>query len=156
MLQTIDEVTCELGVGRLFGEGDLGRHGLLSGWAAPEEGHVWNDGPEAVLRLRTSRPRAPCTLSFEGEPFLGKGCTRQDVVLYLNGFRVGFWRLAEPRTYRLAATIEPEHLFERDGAAVARCVWHLPDSVRPATLGRGTDTRELGFCFRTLTLAENG
>ncbi len=156
MLQMTDEVTCEPGVTRLFGDGDLGRHGLLSGWAAPEEGHVWNDGPEAVLRLRTGRPRAPCTLTFEGEPFLGQGCARQDLVLYLNGFRIGFWRLTEPRTYRLAATIEPEQLFERDGAAVARCIWHLPHSVRPAVLGQGTDTRELGFCFRTLTITENG
>jgi hypothetical protein len=149
-------VSYDLGVTRLFGECDLNGDGLCAGWAVPEKAHVWNDGLDAIFELNMDKPEAPCRLTFEGEPFLNGDCKRQDVVLYVNGFRTGFWRLKEARTHSLSVTLEPEQIFNRGNKAFARCVWHLPDSVRPAELGLGADSRQLGFCFRSFLIAYAG
>jgi hypothetical protein len=142
----------EFGLTRLFGQADLGEGGLVSGWAVPEDQHTWNDGIDAVLTASVRTSDSACRLTFEGEPFLPVDVGMQDIFLFVNGFRVGFWRLREARTYALSAIIEPEQFFIRDENSLLKFVWHIPRSVRPADIGLGLDTRELGFCFRTLTL----
>ena len=149
------DIHFDFGVTRLFGDCDIASTGLVSGWAVPEEAHTWNDGPQAILKMRTSEPERPCRITFDGEPFLSEECPHQDIILLVNGFQVGFWQLAESRTYRLTAEIEPEQLFLRDGGAIAKCVWCLPNSVRPVDVGQGSDTRQLGFCFRSIAIAES-
>jgi hypothetical protein len=156
MTQTEAAAVLEPGMTRLFGQCDLAATGLVSGWSAPEEAHVWSDGPEAVLQVLTEVPRSRVRLTFEGEPFLAPGVERQAMTLFVNGYRVGFWRLAEPRTYTLSVTLEPEQVLTRGETALLSCVWHLPGSARPADLGQGEDTRELGFCFRSIAVAEIG
>jgi hypothetical protein len=143
----------EIGATRLFGNFDLSSTGLVSGWSKPEDPHIWNDGPECVLRIVTEPVKPALRISVEGTPFIGGRCTSQDVTLYVNGMRLGFWRLHESKSYVLSATIEPEQIFERNGEAVLTCAWHLPTSVSPLELGLGKDTRELGFCFRSVTLS---
>jgi hypothetical protein len=142
----------ELGLTRLFGKADLDDDGLVSGWADPEDQHTWNDGLDAVMMIHTSGSDAVRRLTFEGEPFLPIEVGLQDIALFANGFRIGFWRLRETKTYALSATIEPEQFFVRDEYSLLRLSWHIPRSVRPADIGLGLDTRELGFCFRSLTL----
>jgi hypothetical protein len=151
MIASGPDMDWELGATRLFGNYDLGKTGMISGWSNPEDPHVWNDGPEAVFQLSTASVKHPLRLTFEGVPFIGGRCTFQDVVLYVNGARLGFWRLREPRSQLLSAIVEPEHMFERRGKTVLNCIWHLPQSVRP--VGVGKDTRELGFCFRSITVS---
>ena len=141
-----------LGATRLFGNFDLAGAELVSGWSDPEDPHIWNDGPESVLQIVTEPVRRALRLSIEGTPFLGGTCNSQDVTLFVNGARVGFWRLRELKPYVLSATIEPEQILERNGKAVLTCVWHLPSSTRPVDVGLGKDTREIGFCFRSVTL----
>jgi len=143
----------ELGVTRFFGRGDIGARNLLSGWAEAEDNHNWNDGPEAalVMTLR-QRPEESCLLSVEGRPFLAPGVPRQDVTLFVNGFRVAFWRLGAGETVILEAEIEPEMWLIRRGGALARCAWHLPDSTRPRDISGVQDQRQLGFCFQSMTL----
>ena len=153
MSETTTVVITDLGVTRLFGDCDLGCQGFTTGWSVPEQAHLWNDGFEAMLDVMVENVGSACRLTFEGEPFLSGECTCQDVILYVNGFRLGFWRLTEARTYSLSVAVEQEQLFARGDRALARCVWHLPQSVRPADLGLGGDSRQLGFCFRSLTLA---
>jgi len=152
MDKVVDVVPYEIGMSRFFGQTDIGRAGLLHGWSDPEEAHVWNDGPEAALRLITRKPRTPYRLTFEGEPFLSKGCPRQDMTLFVNGLRLGFWRLTEPRPHTLSVVIEPQQMFDRNGMTTLNLVWYLPTSVRPADVGLGSDYRELGVCFRMLTI----
>jgi hypothetical protein len=143
----------EMGATRLFGNFDLARDGLVSGWSNPEDPHIWNDGPESVLQIAIDLVKRPLRLSVEGIPFIGGTCISQDITLYVNGARVGFWRVRESKSYVLSATIEPEQILERNGKAILTCAWHLPGSARPVDLGLGKDTRELGFCFRSITLS---
>ncbi len=146
------EMVLEIGVTRLFGNCDIGLPGLMFGWSEPEEAHAWNDGVEVVANVVAPSIRKPTRFTFEGEPFLAGGNPHQTVTLYINGFRLGYWQLTEARTYRLSVIIEPEQLFHRQGNSIARCVWHLPESARPVNLGVGSDSRALGFCFRSLSL----
>lgn len=142
----------ELGVTRLFGNGDIGSEGLVSGWASPEDAHTWNDGSEAVMELTVQKPEQPYTLEFEGAPFVHAVCPSQEITLYCNGFRICSWKLDHPAAHTLVTNIEPEQLFLRENKAFARLAWVLPNSTRPADVKLNDDGRRLGFCFRSLTI----
>ncbi len=43
--------TFEIGLTRTFRLGDINNHILMSGWAAPEENHVWNHGIDASFAI---------------------------------------------------------------------------------------------------------
>jgi len=143
----------EPGVTRFFGIGDIGAKNLISGWAAPEQNHNWNDGVEATLLLTLpARPDDICTLAVEGRAFVSAGVAKQDVSLFVNGYRAGFWRLTNEERFTLEAEIEPEMWLDRRSGALAKCVWHLPDSTRPSDISKVQDHRRIGFCFQSMTV----
>jgi hypothetical protein len=144
---------CQPGVVRLFGIADIGQNGLVSGWAFPEEGHTWNEGYDAVLAVSAASPPGPCSVVVEGEPYVSRQQPVQDVTIYANGRRAGFWRLSERTEFDLQAPIEPEWWFERGDIWTLKLVFHLPNSVRPCDIGDGADGREIGFCFRTFQIS---
>lgn len=154
MLSQTPGLSYETGVTRLFGNCDLGSLGFLEGWSLPEDAHIWNDGPEARLKIEMAAPRKTCHITFRGMPYLAAGCLRQDVTLFVNGHLIRTWRLTENKNYELSGMIEPEQFFNRRGRALVQCVWQIPNSVRPSDLGIGSDDRELGFCFRSLLIVE--
>ncbi len=141
----------EFGVTRFFGSIDVGRSGLWLGWAEPEDAHNWSEGCQSVLAVAISDPGEGCTIEFAGEPYFNERCQRQDVILHVNGFHVGHWRLSDPASVVLSARIEKEQMFLRNGLMMLRCAWSFPDSISPAALGLSADSRELAFCFRSIT-----
>jgi len=143
----------ELDATLFFGRDGLARKNLLQHWAQPEESHHWNDGIEPSLALFLGlRPATRLYLTVEVRPHLGPGLPRQDVTLYFNGFRLGFWRLERLDGFRLTTEIEPEFWFGREGGAWAKCTWHLPNSTAPSALAPTQDHRLLGLCFQSLAL----
>jgi hypothetical protein len=142
----------DIGVVRCFGSGDIREAGMVRGWAAPEDAHSWNDRPDAVLVLTADRADFPRALMVEGAPLIVPARPRQDTMLYVNGLRLGFWRLSEAKTTQLEVLVEPSHRLARGDAAVLTLAWHLPDSLRLSTIEAAGDDRELGFCFRTPAL----
>ena len=142
-----------LGTTRLFGNHDLGRSGLITGWSEPEDMHVWNNGPEAVLHALIEPTTRAISVKLEGIPFLDGSVPQQELTLFVNGARLGFWRLAERRSYTLEAMIEPEHIFTREAHCLLACAFHVPKSAKPSDLGLGSDGRELGFCFQSICFA---
>ncbi len=147
--------TFKVGLTRTFGLGDLSHHILISGWAAPEENHVWNDGLEASFAVWMKNPPSrKLLMRVQGSPFIARNVAHQDVTLYFNGFRVGFWRLYGMEKTFLEIEIEPEFWLARLGGAYAKCVWHLPGSLRPSDVTGADDKRQIGFCFQTITFDE--
>lgn len=145
----------EPGIIRLFGKADIGAQGAAGGWAAPEEGHSWNDGYDATLRVEVmQRPTTAMTITVEGTPYVFNEARRQDITLYANGYRLGSWRMEERKSIALSARIEPEQWVERDGRVFAALTWHIPNSLRPAYNSDGSDDRCIGFAFGTLLLSE--
>lgn len=147
--------TFRIGLTRAFGLGDLSTQALLSGWAVPEENHVWNDGIDAsfVVWMKTL-PSRKLLMKIEGVPYAPQDGTHQDITLYFNGYRVAFWRLYGMDKTFLEVEIEPEYWLARLGGAYAKCVWHLPTSLRPSDVTGADDKRQIGFCFQALTFAE--
>jgi len=143
----------ELGVTRFFGQGDLNARYFERGWALPEENHSWNDGIDASLIISLkSCPTQTCSLKIRGIPYLTENIQSQDMTLYVNGHRAGFWRLDTRQTYLLVAEIAPEFWFDRNGKGLAKCVWHTPGSAKPSETCGISDQRQLGFCFQEITL----
>jgi hypothetical protein len=147
-----DILECHWGDMRLFGIGDIDGAGLTRGWSSAEESHVWNDGPEVTLRLALPAPARPAVLQIEGSAFIRPGQPLQEVTFFVNGFRLGFWRMTTTDLVSLAVRIEPEQMFARADLLLLDCTFHIPLSIRPMDLGEGTDRRELGFCFQTLSV----
>ena len=145
----------ELGVIRYFGGKDINDSGLLSGWAVPEPEHNWNDGCQTVFQTLVADPAGPCTIDFRGEPFINDKCVRQDVMLHVNGFQVGYWRLTQPSACTLVAKVEREQLFPRGSAVLVKLAWSFPDSVSPFARGLSNDSRELAFCFRSILISKS-
>jgi hypothetical protein len=154
MLQISDASTIDIswGISRLFGTCDIGHSGIGRGWSEPEPSHIWNDGPDATLTLLL--PGGPChaRLSVDGLPFIRPGQPVQDMTLYVNGFRLGFWRLVSSTVSTVSAAIAPEHMFVRREGCFLECTFHIPTCCRPMDLGEGSDRRQLGFCFQTLVV----
>lgn len=146
-------LVCEWDVTRMFGMSDIGERGLGSGWSHPEESHAWNDGFDATLNVVVEEGYGDAAVVIEGEPYVVPAHPKQDVTIYINGHRAGFWRLTGRGENVLRVDIAPEWWVTRDEQAVLKVVVHLPDSVRPADIGIGDDGRRLGFCFRGLRIS---
>ncbi len=143
---------CEPGVVRLFGVADIGMAGLQAGWSQPEDGHTWNDGAEAALKLTTLARPGTMLLVLTGEPYVSRARPMQEMTLFGNGFRLAGWRMTQRIEITRQIRLEPEWWLDRGGHAVMNLVICLPNSARPKDLADGPDGRELGFCFRTLCL----
>lgn len=140
------------GVPRCFGSDDIAETGMLQGWASCERGHAWNDGPDATLLVATRRRPEASELVVAVEPYVTRQNPTQDLTLYANGARAGFWRLSVREVTHLAAWIDPAWWREVGDRAVLRLVFHMPQSVVPHEIGDGDDRRQLGFSFRSLAL----
>lgn len=125
---------------------------MVSGWAQPEGPHVWNDGPESRMLLAVSETGRPLILSVTGIPLIHQQRPFQEITLFVNGYRLGFWRMRRADVSLLSATIAPEQMRVSAGCSQMQLDWHIPFSVSPSALGAGADGRELGFCFQTLSL----
>jgi hypothetical protein len=136
-----------LGVPRLFGKRDLKKSTLRAGWSHIEARHVWTDGPEAEQKIGFPLADRPVTLQVTISPFIAGQITHQDLYLFVNGQYVKAWRLRRAQDQQISATINTRKFLERDGVAILNCLWHLPNSARPADLGLGADSRELGLRF---------
>ncbi len=143
---------CEPGVVRLFELADIGPFGQLAGWGEPEDGHVWNDGQEATLLIAVPAPAPRLLLMLGGEPYVSRVRPAQEVTLFGNGLRIGYWRLMQRAETTLAVPLEPEWWLRRGARALMRLGLHLPNSARPTDIADGPDGRELGFCFRSICL----
>jgi|SRR5579872_5965488 len=147
-------IECEPGMVRLFGAGDIGTRGMVSGWAGPEEGHNWNDGPEAVMTLAIIGPPRRLRLDVMGEPYITRVRPTQEVTLFGNGHRGPFRRLTTRAETLLSILLDVSWWDMRGHQSWMRMIFHLPNSVRPKDIADGADGREIGFCFRSLHLSE--
>ncbi len=138
---------------RLFGAIDIKSEGLVAGWSEPESGHTWNDGYDAVADLELESESRKLKLVIEGIPFISDEVRKQDLTIFVNGIRVGFWRFSSPERVVVEAPLPwTTGLGKGLGENKLRLTFHLPDSVSPSELGKGDDIRRLGFCFYNITL----
>src|SRR4051812_7892109 len=99
------EAVLDAGISPLFGNGDIAGEGMLSGWAFPEDTHNWNDGVEATFSLAVKATGGAFELVIEGAPLIDRKYPKQEITLYVNGFRVGYWNLYDNKPQSLTALI---------------------------------------------------
>ena len=140
------------GVCRRFGAEDIGETGMVQGWAGVEPGHAWNDGVDAVLLVGTRLEPGPVELEIEVEPYVTRQNPVQELTLYVNGARAGYWRMSARVVTALTAWIDPGWWRVVNDRAVLRLVFHMPQAISPAELGECDDLRQLAASFRSVQL----
>lgn len=148
------ELKYSLNVIRAFGTTDIGRAGLSGAWTDPELEHHWSGGLSVSLTVLTDTTvRSRTRVSVGGSPFIVPGtCPKQDVQFYGDGLLLSAWRLTEARDYLLVTDLEPEQWRKRNDKSIIKFTWLLPDSIIASRVVKGTDIRELGFCFREFSI----
>jgi hypothetical protein len=140
------------GASRLFGAEDIGETGMLAGWSDVEPGHAWNNGIDATLLVATRPTPGPAELVISLEPYVTRQNPFQELTLYANGARAGFWQFSRREVESISAWIDPFWWRELHDRAVLRLVLHMPQAVCPREIGDGEDMRKLAFSFRSITL----
>ncbi len=139
---------------RAFSSADINSLGLARGWSHAEEAHIWNDGYDVELLIAARPPRMPVVIRVGGEPYITQTHKFQDMTLFANGFRLGFWHHSYRDSVTMSAVVEPEQWIVRKANGLLRMVWHIPTSIKPSEIGEGRDDRLLGFCFRSIEISE--
>lgn len=150
----IPELKYTLNVIRAFGTTDINLAGLSGSWTDPEVEHHWSGGLSVSLTVLTDTTvRSRTRVSIGGSPFVVPGtCPKQDIQLFGDGLLLGAWRLTEARDYLLVTDLDPEQWRKRNDKSIIKLTWLLPDSTVAARVVKGTDIRELGFCFREFSI----
>lgn len=143
------------GIARRFGPEDIGATGMLAGWSDVEPGHAWNNGIDATLIVAAVEPPGPAELEISLEPYVTRQNPMQELTLYANGARAGYWQFSQREVTRIAAWIDPFWWRARHDCAVLRLVLHMPQAVCPREIGDGQDMRRLAFSFRSIILRQS-
>ena len=122
---------------------------LVSGWAQPEDGFCWSDGPVASLRLVNARAwTRDHVLAVECFAFLGRGgIACQHVRVVVQGLVIATWAVKQHQWHLV---IIPRALVESDELIV---VLEISDPASPAGLGLSADQRRLGLAVTRISSA---
>ncbi len=127
-----------------FGTGGTGNACLGAGWSGLEDGFVWTNGTVSSLLLPPCPGEGTLAARLIGTPFVaGTGLPAQDIVLSVNGQRVG------TATVRDFAVIE----FDIPASVAGLDEWleltiQIPGARRASAVNGEQDERVLGFALR--------
>lgn len=131
-----------------FGREGAGEAFTREGWSPPEEGFVWSDAAESLVRLPLIRGEGAYQLHVVASPFThGTRLPAQRVTVLLNGQTAGTARVRDICV--LSIPIPPE--MSRSGEAIALTLC-FPDAARPSELSGAGDSRTLGFALHRIAL----
>lgn len=121
---------------------------LGQGWSV-EEAFAWTIGLASTLALPTTGDTRAYTLRLDLHPAIFPGAIdRQSLTIRLDGKALAHFELSERRVIVVPLPVE-----RTVGHRQIRLTLEHPDAARPADHGGSDDTRVLGFCFHSATLA---
>ena len=133
-----------------FGAGGNAALYQAEGWGIPEKSLTWIDGKRARLVLPTSTPHSPVTLRMLLCAFVPAGkVSRQKVRVLVNHQVVDEWLITN-RNLHERSLIIPKQLFADSPEAVI--TFETPEAVSPASVGAGSDIRELSIAVAWIAL----
>ena len=133
------------------GETDVLTSLLPTGWWNPESHHVWSDGPEAVIDFDIDLGAATsCTIALEVWPFVSRVSPVLAVAVSVNCRPYSTWK------YTLGSVTEQMQrlLITKSALDGGRCqiMFVFRGTSSPLAAGQSDDARQLGLCFRSLTI----
>lgn len=135
---------------RFAAENSQTRNYQAEGWAPPEQDHTWTNGKRAKIVLPVSAIDSPITLQARLSGFLVPGkLDHQTVRILVNQHLLGERSIKTVEPQEIAFRIPPEYLAASSEAVI---VFEMPGAASPASLGIGSDVRELGVAVAWLKL----
>jgi hypothetical protein len=132
-----------------FGAGGNSEQFPGFGWASPEAGHTWTDGPESGLLLPAPSLAGSYVVTLLVRPFLfGDAVTGQRLTVLANGSEVGDFLVREQSSVEC---VVPLSLIRKRPDWLAFTFRH-PDAVRPADISDIPDRRQLALSFEAIRL----
>jgi hypothetical protein len=132
-----------------FGEAGNAEEFPGFGWALPEAGHAWTEGPESGLMLPAPGAAGSYLVTLRVNPFLyGGAVTGQRLTVLANGGEVGDFVVREKTSVEC---VVPLSLVRKRPEWLALTFRH-PDAVRPADISDLQDERRLAFSFEAIRL----
>ena len=117
-------------------------HFLGAGWSGTEWAWTWTLDDESLMILPTPRQDVDCRLLVRATPYLPKGCQKQTLSAYCNGWHFGT-EYAQHLGFRLYSFDLSRHAFT-NRPAISITLRH-GDALAPSQVEGGTDERRLAF-----------
>jgi hypothetical protein len=136
-----------MGTDILFSTGGAGANSLLGGWSTPEAWGTWTEGKNShlILPLPPGADSRPMRLSISAQGLLGKGHPSQTVTVSVNDVTVGQIRFDDAHNSGWRTLPVPLSALTRGRQGIFDVSFKIEQPVRPADLGMGPDSRELGM-----------
>jgi hypothetical protein len=136
-----------IGTDIMFSAGSSGAISLLGGWFTPEAWGTWTDGKNShlILPLPAGADTRPMRLSINAQGLLGKGHPSQTVTVSVNDVTVGQIRFDEVHNSGWRTLPVSLSALTRGRQGIFDVSFEIEQPVRPADLGMGPDSRELGM-----------
>jgi hypothetical protein len=130
-----------------FGAESAGAIFLAGGWSIPETWGTWSEGKNShlVLPLPASADTRPMHLSIDARGLLGEKHPSQSVTISVNGLAVGQIRFDDTYNRGWRTLPVPLNALTRSRQGILDVSFKIEQPVRPAELGMGQDSRELGI-----------
>ena len=133
-----------------FGRGGTAEAKKISGWHIAEEEFTWTRTAAATVAIQVPATSKPVVLRATAEGLTKPPeLTDQAVTVSINDVTVAQWNVASRATFTAAI---PANISTRGGTMVITFKTRQPTS--PSALQLGADPRNLGVCFRELSLSE--
>lgn len=142
-------ITLEAVIDLAFGKDSAGMPYATAGWSGPENGFVWSNAKEVVLRLPPLPGKGAYVVRLIGNPFTVRPAVpHQDVGIAINGQEIGSVTIDD---YCMIEFDLPPSLTLDD--TPLEITLRLPKAARPRELNHAEDNRLLGFCLRRVTVS---
>jgi len=136
-----------------FAQGRSGTNYLLDGWSQPEPWGVWSDGPEASIKLPIDGDAKEIkAISLEADALVGPQHQEQTVDLWWDGEKIqsfclkafsdNLMEIRIPEAAQKTGVMRGYHLLR----------FSILNPAKPADIGMGPDSRNLGIGLKTLVL----
>jgi len=131
-----------------FGDAGNAEQYQVQGWSSPEKGFTWTDGKNASLVIPVNQPQSDLILSASLIPFIAGEVINQNVIINVNGEKLGEWDIRVAGDFKI--TIPKEYITR----SLLNVNFELPDAASPSELNIGNDMRTLGIAMQSIQVLE--
>lgn len=119
---------------------------LKKGWGKPENAKTWSTEAQCEILFRLPSTSEDLIIEFTCNPFLPKGIKEQTITLFLNNKPIASWSSLN-KTY---STYIFKSLLPENSVVLLKLVFDK--AISPKQMQMSSDSRKLGFSFKSMSL----